>query len=401
MKTPTAAASTDLASGRLSKRAALWLLASIQMAYLAASSAPSPLYALYRDAWGFSALTLTVVFASYAFSLLAGLLVFGALSDYRGRREVIVLSMVLEIGALLLFWNAHSVPTLLAARLLQGLATGIATSALGAALIDLDQAKGALLNSAAPMVGMGLGALGASVLVQFAPAPAALVYQLLLALFVVQLAAAWFLPETVSRRAGAWRSLVPRIAVPVQARATMWRVLPVNSAQWALGGFYLSLGPSVARLVSGSHSAVIGGAAIAALVLPSAVAILWVRSRSPRFALLGGSALLGLGLALSLAGIALLSAPLYFFGTVIGGLGFGASFNGSLRSLVSLAAPQERGELMAGFFTFSYLAFSVPAILAGIAVGSAGLQKTALGFGAVLLLMVMLALALMARRSTA
>ena len=136
-------------------------------------------------------------------------------------------------------------------------------------------------------------------------------------------------------------------------------------------------------------------------MLPSAVAILWVRSRSPRFALLGGSALLGLGLALSLAGIALLSAPLYFLGTVIGGLGFGASFNGSLRSLVSLAAPQERGELMAGFFTFSYLAFSVPAILAGIAVGSAGLQKTALGFGAVLLLMVMLALALMARRPTA
>ncbi len=401
MKTSHAASVPSSTAPRLGKTASLWLLASIQMAYLAASSAPSPLYALYREAWGFSALTLTVVFSSYAFALLAGLLVFGALSDYRGRRPVIMLAMVLEAGSLLLFLHAHSVASLLAARLLQGVATGIATSALGAALIDIDQAQGALVNSAAPMVGMGVGALGTSVLVQFAPAPTALVYELLLALFALQLALTWFLPETVTRRPGALKSLRPRIAIPVQARAAMWGVMPVNTAQWALGGFYLSLGPSVARLVSGSHSAVIGGAAIAALVLPSAVAILWVRSRSPRFALLGGSALLGLGLAVSLAGIAMLSGPVYFIGTVIGGLGFGASFNGSLRSLVSLAAPQERGELMAGFFTFSYLAFSVPAILAGVAVGSAGLQNTALGFGAVLLVMVLLAVMLLLRRPIA
>ena len=393
-----APANVDSSARRLSPRASLWLLASIMMAYLAASSAPSPLYALYREAWGFSAFMLTVVFASYAVALLAGLLVFGALSDYRGRRATILLSMVLEIGSLLLFLHADAVAGLMAARLLQGLATGIATSALSAALIDIDQTRGSLVNSVAPMLGMGAGALGTSVLVQFAPAPTRLIFELLLALMAVQLAAVWFMPETVVRRAGALRSLWPRIAIPPQARATLLHVLPVNTAQWALGGFYLSLGPSVARVVTGSHAPVVGGAAIAALVLPSALAILFVRARSPRFALVGGTALLGIGLAISLAGIALLSGPVFFLGTAIGGLGFGASFNGSLRSLVSLAAPQERGELMAGFFTFSYLAFSVPAILAGLAVGRYGLAAAGLGFGAILLALVATALVLLLRQ---
>ena len=81
----------------------------------AASSAPSPLYGLYREAWGFSAATLTAVFASYAFALLAALLLFGSLSDHLGRRTVIVLALVLEIVSVLLFWQAPSVGWLLSA----------------------------------------------------------------------------------------------------------------------------------------------------------------------------------------------------------------------------------------------------------------------------------------------
>ena len=378
---------------RLGRTASLWLLGTVLVAYLAASSAPSPLYAIYREMWGFSAFVLTIVFASYAFALLGGLLVFGALSDFLGRRPVIMLSLVLEIGALLLFRHAFSVESLIAARLLQGLATGIATSAVSAALIDVDQVRGSLLTSTAPMLGMASGALGASVLVQFAPAPTELVYDVLLLVFALQLVGTWFLPETVIRRAGALRSLLPRIAIAPQARATMLQVLPVNTAQWALGGFYLSLGPAVARAVTGRDWPVIGGAAIAALVLPSAVAILLLRQRPPGVVLRLGAAVLAAGLAITLAAIAMSSASGYFIGTVIAGLGFGAAFNGSLRSLVALAAPRERGELMAGFFTFSYLAFSIPAILAGLAVGRFGLQHASLGFGIILLAMVLLAVA--------
>lgn len=390
---------TALASNpaRLQPRAAIWLLASILVAFLAASSAPSPLYALYRQAWGFSALTLTVVFAVYAFALLAALVLCGALSDYRGRRSVILLALGLEMGSLLLFVQADGVAGLMAARALQGLATGLVTSALSAALIDFDPVRGALVNSVAPMVGMGIGALGTSCLVQFAPAPTRLVFFLLLGVFAVQAAVSWFLPETVVRRPGALQSLRPTIAVPAQARATLVQILPLNTAQWALGGFSLSLGPTLARIVSGSDAPIVGGAAIATLVLSSAAAILVVRTHAPRRVLVGGAVVLAIGMAVTLGAIALQAAPVYFLGTAIMGAGFGAGFNGSLRSLVGLARPDERGGLMAGFFALSYCAFAVPAIAAGLAVGKLGLHATALWFLAGILLLVLVALLLICR----
>jgi MFS family permease len=397
MKTPSSLALSPAPAGRLGATPSISLLASILVAFLAASSAPSPLYALYRETWQFSALTLTEVFAIYAIALLAALLVFGALSDHRGRREVVLLALVLEIVSTVLFWRADSVAWLFAARALQGFATGIATTALSAALIDHDRERGSLLTGVSPMIGMAVGALGSSALVQFSSAPTTLVFELLLLVFALQMVAAVFLPETTSRKPGVWRSLRPRIAVPASARATMIQVLPVNTAQWALGGFYLSLGPTLARSVTGHHSPLTGGALIAALVLTAAVAILFVRTRDARWTLKVGTLALVVGLPITLAGIAGHSALLLFGGTVVAGAGFGASFNGALRSLVGLATADERGALMSGFYVLSYLAFSLPAIAAGLAAGRFGLEPTALGFGASLLVLGLAALALMGR----
>lgn len=386
------------APGRMSRQAALWLNASLLLTYLAASTAPSPLYALYREAWGFSALTLTVVFSTYAFALLAALLFLGALSDHRGRREVVLVSLGLEIASLLVFRHADSVAWLLAARAVQGLATGIATSALSAGMLDVDRERGALLNSVSPMLGMGLGALGAGALAQFAPAPMQRVFDVLLAILALQAVAAFFLPETVSKRPGALAAMRPRLAVPARARPTMWQVLPVNTAQWALGGFYASLGPSLARIVTGVHSPLLGGGVVAALVLSGAVAVLAVRARAARGVLAGGTAALVIGLGVTLAGVQLHSTALFFAGSLIAGLGFGAAFNGTLRSLVPLALAHERAALMATFFVLSYLAFSVPAIVAGLFVGHFGLQATSVGYGLLLVALGAIALAMMARR---
>ena len=387
--------------GRMSREAALWLNASILLAYLAASTAPSPLYALYREAWGFSALTLTVVFATYAFALLGALLFFGALSDHRGRREVVLVALGLEIAALLVFRHADGVAWLVAARALQGVATGIATSALSAGMLDIHRERGSLLNSVSPLVGMGVGALGAGALAQFAPAPTRLVFDVLLAILAAQGLAAFFLPETVTRRPGALAAMRPQLAVPARAWPTLWQVLPVNTAQWALGGFYASLGPSLARIVTGIHSPLVGGGVVATLVLSGALAVLAVRTRPARAVLAGGTAALVVGLVVTLAGVELHATAPFFAGSLIAGLGFGAAFNGTMRSLVPLAEAHERAGLMSTFFVLSYLAFSLPAIAAGLMAGRFGLQAASVGYALLLVALGVVALAMMARRPAA
>jgi MFS family permease len=378
---------TRSSPGRLSQTAAFTLLASIVVSFLAASTAPSPLYSLYREMWGFSALTLTFVFAVYAFALLGGLLLFGALSDHLGRRPVLLVALALELGSTLLFLAADRVTLLIAARLLQGLATGVATATLSAALLDVDRERGALVNSVAPMLGMALGALGAAALVQFAPRPAKLVFEALLVLLAFQMVAAFRLPETTARRPGAWRSMRPRLVIPEAARPTLRMLLPVNTAQWALGGFYVSLGPSLARSVSGHSAPLVGGSLIAALVLSGAAGILAFRLRPARPVLFGSALALAAGLLMTLWGVHAHVTTLLFLGSVIAGVGFGAGFNASVRSLVPLAPPAQRGAMMSSFYALSYLAFSVPALAAGGAVGRLGLEVTALGYGVVLIVL--------------
>ncbi len=156
--------------------------AILMVTFLAASSAPTPLYQLYQTTWHFSTTWLTLVFASYVFALLLALLTTGSLSDYIGRRPVVAMAIVGELLSLALFLAADGLAWVLAARILQGVATGIVTSALAAAMLDSDHNRGPVLASIAPLSGMGIGALFAGVLVAYAPAPMRLVYLILMVL---------------------------------------------------------------------------------------------------------------------------------------------------------------------------------------------------------------------------
>lgn len=388
-------------SSLASHRSSLWFLAITLLSFLAASTAPTPLYHLYQDQLHFSAAVLTLIFGVYALSLLAALLTVGSLSDHLGRKPVIFTAVTLNALAMLLFIYADSVGWLIGARVLQGFATGMATAVLSATLLDTDRQQGPLINSVAPLLGMALGSMGCGLLAEFAPAPLQLTYWLLLALFVLQGIYVWRLPESVSPQAGAWASLRPTLHVPVQARSTLWRVLPLNTATWALGGFYASLAPSLVRTATGSTSNLIGGATVAALTVTGALMIFTLRNRPASRALQLGASLLPAGFVLILLGVHSASLSLFFFGTLVAGCGFGSGFLGAVRSLVPLALPHERAGLMSAFYVLSYLAFCLPALLAGHFTHSLGLLATTDVYGAVLIVLAVGALLMSFRAQAA
>jgi len=370
-----------------SNRASLWFLAITLLSFLAASTAPTPLYHLYQEQLQFSAAVLTLIFSVYALSLLVALLTVGSLSDYLGRKPVIFVAVLLNIVAMLLFIHADSVTWLISARVLQGFATGMATTVLSATLLDTDRQQGPLINSVAPLIGMALGGLGCGLLAEFAPAPLHLTYWLLLGLFVLQAIYVWRLPESVSPQPGAWASLRPTLHVPAQARSTLWRVLPLNTATWALGGFFASLAPSLVRAATGSTSNLIGGATVATLTMTGAMMIFFMRNRPASQALRVGASSLPTGVALILLGVHSASLSLFFSGTLVAGCGFGAGFLGAVRSLVPLALPHERAGLLSSFYVLSYLAFCLPSLLAGNLSHSFGLVATTDGYAAVLIIL--------------
>src|ERR1700712_4527930 len=167
----------------------------------ASSSAVTPLYRLYQQSMHLTPLMITLVFAVYAISLLVALLTVGGLSDYIGRRPVILGGLLLNAIAMILFSYASDVGQLILARAVQGLCVGTATTALGAAILDTDRKRGPLFNSITAFLGLMAGTLGATALVTFAPDPLHLVFEVLLALTVLMMALLFVMPETVSRKA--------------------------------------------------------------------------------------------------------------------------------------------------------------------------------------------------------
>jgi len=356
-------------------------VAAIVMLFLGASSAPSPLYVVYQQLWGFTPTVLTVVFAIYVVGLLGSLLVVGALSDHVGRRPVLFGAILLESVALVLFLLAGDVVVLSVARLLQGVATGAAMTTLGAALVDFEaphaRGRAALVNSVAPTSGLALGALGTGALVEFGPAPTRFVFALLLAGMGVAAVIVAVMPETSARRPGAFSSLRPVVGVPARLRAEVVPVVPVMIASWALGGLYLSLGPSVAAQLFGLTNHLVGGVVVTLLCGTGAVTAFVLRNRAATRLLAPAAALLGLGTLVTLAGIGTEQVALGLVGTIVAGVGFGAAALATFGTFARIAEPHERGALFAVAFVISYLAFSLPAVAAGFAGTAFGLHVTA------------------------
>lgn len=370
----------------------LWFLAITLLTFLAASAAPTPMYHLYQQDWQFSAAMLTLVFGVYAIALLTALLIFGGISDHIGRKPVMFVAILLEIGAMGLFALAGNVEWLLAARILQGFATGIATSVLSATLFDTDHHIGSLINTMCSMGGIGLGAIAVGALVEFGPYPLHLSYLIIASLLVIEALVVWAMPETASRRPGALKSLHPKISVPPEARMLLLRVAPVNLSAWALGGFYLSLVPSLIALSTGDSSPLSGGISVALLTATGALSVFVQRHREPRLILRFGAASLTFGLLVILIAVNLGNLPMIYLGSLIIGLGFGGGFVGGLRLVMSRAPQQARAGLTSVFYIMSYLAFCIPAMLAGVLVRSYGLLDTANGFGIILMVLTFAAL---------
>jgi MFS family permease len=362
-----------------------------------AAGAPTPLYVVFEQQWGFPAWLLTVAFAAYAFGLIAAVLVAGSLSDHIGRRPVLIGALAVETVSMAMFVFAPNIGWIIAARIVQGIATGAASSSFTAMLIELAPERrktlGAILGGAAPTAGLALGALLAGFTVQFSNGPAAAIFAVLAIAMVLAIVLVALSPETNPGRPGAVRSLVPRASIPPLARAEFFANVPVQVGAWMLAALFLGLAPSIIRDVFGVHSSLVNG--FAGFLEPAVAAVAGLvvgRLTARNTTLLGGVAVVT-GIAIILASVATGWFPLLFVGGAIGGFGFGASFSGGLRILAPLVHIGQRSELFSGVFLVAYLAFGVPALVAGQFIASAGLFTVTIVYGAATLVVAAVGLA--------
>ncbi|HEX4290358.1 MAG TPA: MFS transporter, partial [Trebonia sp.] len=379
---------------RLTGRPALYLLASLVVSLLAASAAPTPLYAIYQRMWGFTPITITIVFGVYAVAVLVALLTLGRLSDSVGRRPVLLAALGVQILSMVVYATAGGVGELMVARIIQGLATGAALGAIGAGMLDVDRERGALANALSPGLGTGSGALISALFVQFLPAPTRLIYVALIGVFAAQAVGVALLRETVTPVPVTRAVFAPEVRLPRAVRGPVLAAAPVLFAVWALAGLYAALGPSIVQALTGNASVVLGSASLTALTVTAVSSVYLLRNVPPRSVLVWGIGGLVAGVAITLIALGTGSVALFFAGTAVSGVGFGAGFQGGIRTVVPVAAPHERAGVLSLLFVVSYLGMGVPAVAAGFgATDGLGLLGSARVYGIALIVLAGLALA--------
>lgn len=370
----------------LPPRAAYALAAFVIGIALFASVTPSPLYHSYSVLWHFSPLTLTLIFATYAFGVLTTLLLGGRVSDQVGRRPVLLAALGVLMGSSVLFMAASATVWLFAARAFQGLATGAALSTASAALLDLhprrDAASVGLANGVASTAGLGLGFLVSSALVQLGSAPRVLPYIVLLVLFATAFAGAYWMPEPVLGRSS-FRLTPQRPSVPAGIRHPFLLASLAVIGSWSLGGLFFSLGPGLSAQLFRTSSVIVAGIGAVALALSAALSQMIFHRSAPCAGATAGSAALAAGTVLIIVAAVTGSGAAYITGSVVGGAGFGVAFLGGLRQLVAVIPDQHRAAVMSAFYIVAYASLSVPAVIAGLVVTHLGLQVTFETFGSI------------------
>ncbi|MCU1676456.1 MAG: csbC [Frankiales bacterium] len=394
-----------LPPSRRRHEAGFWSIGAAFLVVMAFSAVPTPLYVLYQARDGFSTFTVTVIFAAYAVGVVAGLVLLGHVSDWVGRKTILIPALVLSLvsAAIFLVWPA--LPGLLVARLVNGVAVGMFTATATAHLHELHStAKPAtgpkrfeIVSTAVNLGGIGTGPLIAGALAQFVTAPLRtpyLVFAVLLALSIVAVAVT---PETVGERAVRPAYRPQRINADLGDRAGYFAAVGAGFAAFAIFGVFTSLAPG---FVGGTlhHPGRLLAGAVAFMVFGIA-AVAQATTANLSTSLRSGLGIVGEAVGLVVLAIGLQQGNLATFlvGGAVAGAGAGLLFKAAVGAVVAMAAPEVRGEALAGLFLSSYFGLVLSAIGLGVATLYTSTATAMMTFVAVLLLL-LAAVAVLGRR---
>ena len=338
---------------------------------------PTPLYPIYRSSFDFGKLTLTLIYAIYVLGNLAALLVFGRLSDQIGRRMVTLPAIGIGVLSVVTFVFAESVGWLLAARVLSGLATGLASGAATAWIAELqpehDRAIAAVTASGANFMGLAVGSLLAGTLADLAPWPLRLSYIVYLGLLLVIGVAIVFPPETVETRASHWKDLAlrPRLGVPAGIRMSFVSPAATAFATFALLGFYAALIPGVLGESLHQSGPLVAGAIVFELFVVATATTVLTGNVTSRKAMLCGLALLPPALGLLVGAEVMRSMVLLVTAAAVGGVASALGYRGSLEVVNRISPADQRSEVVSSYLVAVYAGNSLPVIGIGMLSGVA------------------------------
>jgi MFS family permease len=360
---------------------------------------PTPLYPLFEQRYSFGELIVTVIFAVYAFGVIAGLLVFGNLSDEIGRKPVLLVGLAFSAISAFLFVLAGSLAPIFAGRVVSGFSAGVFTGTATAMLVDLAPGGRRRMASLVAVVvtfgGLGLGTLLSGLLADYARSPLRLPFIVDLVLLVPAVLGLLVTPETVQRQA--LRLRLQRLSVPPEVRGVFIRGATAGFGAFAVAGVFSSVAPAFLGAILGRTSHALAGAIVFILFSASTVGQLLVSRLSDRRALILGCALMAGGVGLLALALWIESLAVLIASASVVGLGQGFVTGAGLAAINQRAPIERRGETASSFFVVMYVGLSLPVIGVGVAANAWSLRGAGIAFSAAVAALVLTVLLSLSR----
>jgi len=350
-----------------------------------AAAAPIPLYNVYRAEDGFTKPGIAMAIVTYSLGTIAGLLVLGRLSNHLGRRATGVLSLALLLLGCFLLLDVHHIGILLAARLLMGVGTGLASSSLTSYIVDAAPEEPRWLASVAssqgPMLGLTIGAIASGAMVEFGQWPRQLIFLVcggFLLLSAVLIAAS---PETAAPRPGALRSLLPRLGLPARVRPRLPLAAAIFISTWATGAFYQAFVPALLEDHLHTRSPLVVGLVFACYMAPSVLGAPLGGRLTALEAQRVGMIAFEVGTTIGAAAIHEDSLAVFVAATVVAGTGQGIAVSAATRRLIEGASVANRASIFSAIYLLCYGGATILSFVAAGISGILPLPYIALGYG--------------------
>ena len=375
------------------------LVAYAFLVTMVGTTLPTPLYPLFEQRYSFGELMVTVIFAVYAFGVIAGLLAFGNVSDEIGRKPVLLLGLAFSVASALLFIFAGSLVPVFLGRIASGLSAGIFTGTATAMLVDLAPGGRRRLASFVAVIvnlgGLGLGTLLAGLLADYCRSPLRLPFLVQLGLLVPAFIGLLLTPETVERRA--FRFSFQRLKIPAEVRGVFIRGATAGFASFAVAGVFSSVAPVFLGQILGRTSHALAGLIVFILFTCSILGQLLVSRLTDRRALVLGCALLAGGVGLLALALGIESLAALIASAAVVGVGQGLVIGAGLAAINQRAPVEHRAETASSFFVVLYVGLSLPVIGVGFAAHAWTLRGAGIAFSVAVAALVLMVLASLAR----
>lgn len=370
-----------------------WSVAAAFAVIMGFSAVPTPLYGLYAARDGFGSLTITIVFAVYAVGVILALFTVGHVSDWYGRRRVMIPALLVAALSAVLFLVWRDLAGLIVARFVAGIAVGATSATATAWITELHAARrptatrrrAEIVSGATNLGGIGIGPLIAGVLAEWVTKPLTVPYLVFLGLMAAGVVGLALAPETHALEpADRPRYHPQQVKAPAQARASFFGALIAAFIGIAALAFFMSLAPTF--LAGPLHHPSLALAGAAAFLVFAAAAVAQIL-RLGRQALAAFGALCITAGSVAIVVAVQLSAPslwLFLVGGAVLGAGGGAYFKSSLGTVMASSDPASRAGALTLFFIAAYIGLGIPAVGLGVLAQDVAAKTALLIFGGLL-----------------